>query len=255
MLPEAAIANYTLAEQRMCPVLSLYAEITPDFQVTGTETKVERVRIAANLRHDALEPVFNVGTLERGEIAHAQGSELKLLWRFATHLGHKRRGGEPEQEQRAEYSFHVENDRVTISPRVRGSAIDTLVSELMIFVNSTWGRALADAKLAAIYRVQSTGKVRMSTAPAAHEGLGRGTLHLGEFAVAALCRSRQPAPVGRTHNVAKRRRIVPAMKRCCPRCATSRLRTMLMPNFSARWNATGRCAGCCRKIGSASSPV
>jgi len=46
------------------------------------------------------------------------------------------------------------------------------VSELMIFVNSTWGHALAEAKMAAIYRVQSTGKVRMSTAPAAHEGLG-----------------------------------------------------------------------------------
>jgi len=172
MLPDAAIAHYTLGEQRECPALSLYTEITPDFQVTATETKVERVRIAANLRHDALEPAFNTESLERGNIDHAQGGELTLLWRFASHLGHLRRGGEPEQEQRAEYAFYVENDRVTISRRVRGSAIDTLVSELMIFVNSTWGRALADAKLAAIYRVQSTGKVRMSTAPAAHEGLG-----------------------------------------------------------------------------------
>jgi exoribonuclease-2 len=152
--------------------LSLYAEITPDFQPMATETRVERVRIAANLRHDALERVFNLEALERGEIDHAQGGELTKLWRFASHLGRTRRGGEAEQEQRAEYSFHVENDRVTISPRVRGSAIDTLVSELMIYVNSTWGRVLAEAKISAIYRVQSTGKVRMSSAPGAHEGLG-----------------------------------------------------------------------------------
>jgi exoribonuclease-2 len=65
----------------------------------------------------------------------------------------------------------VENDRVRIGRRVRGSAIDTLVSELMIYVNSTWGRELAAKGVAAIYRVQSAGKVRMSTAPAAHEGL------------------------------------------------------------------------------------
>jgi exoribonuclease-2 len=42
----------------------------------------------------------------------------------------------------------------------------------MIYVNSTWGRELAEKGVAAIYRVQSAGKVRMSTAPAAHEGLG-----------------------------------------------------------------------------------
>jgi exoribonuclease II len=172
MLPDAAIDRYTLAEQREQPALSLYAEITPDYQVIATETRVERVRIAANLRHEALEPVFNTVALERGDIAHAQGAELMQLWRFASHIGHVRRGGVPEQEQRAEYAFQVENDRVSISRRVRGSAIDRLVSELMIFVNSTWGRALADNQYAAIYRVQSTGKVRMSTVPAAHEGLG-----------------------------------------------------------------------------------
>ena len=65
----------------------------------------------------------------------------------------------------------MENGRIQIGRRQRGSAIDTLVSELMIYVNSTWGRELADKKIAAIYRVQSAGKVRMSTAPALHEGL------------------------------------------------------------------------------------
>jgi exoribonuclease-2 len=42
----------------------------------------------------------------------------------------------------------------------------------MIFTNREWGRQLAAAGVAAIYRVQGNGKVRMSTVPAGHEGLG-----------------------------------------------------------------------------------
>jgi exoribonuclease-2 len=61
---------------------------------------------------------------------------------------------------------------VRIVPRKRGSAIDKLVAELMIFVNGEWGRQLAEAKLAALYRTQTGGKVRMSTVAAPHEGLG-----------------------------------------------------------------------------------
>jgi exoribonuclease-2 len=42
----------------------------------------------------------------------------------------------------------------------------------MILVNSEWGRALSEAGIAGIYRVQSDGKVRMSTVPSGHQGLG-----------------------------------------------------------------------------------
>src|SRR5258708_17681894 len=42
----------------------------------------------------------------------------------------------------------------------------------MIAVNSTWGRLLDDHDVAAIYRVQSAGKVRMTTSAMAHLGLG-----------------------------------------------------------------------------------
>jgi exoribonuclease-2 len=152
--------------------LSLYIDVTSTGEIAATETRVERVRVAANLRHDALEPVFNDTALSNGAIDHAQGKELKTLWEFAGQLAKARRGDGPQQQQRAEYTFQVDNDRVCIGRRVRDSAIDTLVSELMIYVNSTWGRELADKKVAAIYRVQSAGKVRMSTVPAAHEGLG-----------------------------------------------------------------------------------
>jgi exoribonuclease R len=50
--------------------------------------------------------------------------------------------------------------------------VDTLVSELMILVNSTWGRLLADRGYDAIYRNQKGGKTRMEVVPGAHEWLG-----------------------------------------------------------------------------------
>ena len=61
---------------------------------------------------------------------------------------------------------------VEITQRQRGSPLDKLVSELMIFVNSHWGKQLADADVAGLYRVQNGGKVRMSTYPEPHEALG-----------------------------------------------------------------------------------
>jgi len=61
---------------------------------------------------------------------------------------------------------------VAIVPRERGSPLDKLISELMIHVNNTWGRLLAERGAAGLYRVQSAGKVKMSTRPGEHQGLG-----------------------------------------------------------------------------------
>jgi exoribonuclease II len=61
---------------------------------------------------------------------------------------------------------------VTIVPRPRGSPLDKLVAELMIHVNSTWGREIAQRGVPGLYRTQSVGKVRMSTRPGEHQGLG-----------------------------------------------------------------------------------
>src|SRR5262249_17949598 len=76
-----------------------------------------------------------------------------------------------------DYSFYVDWDAalegtVSIVPRLRGSPIDKVVSESMILVNNAWGRLLADAGVPGLYRTQSNGKVRMSTQPAEHQGLG-----------------------------------------------------------------------------------
>jgi exoribonuclease-2 len=42
----------------------------------------------------------------------------------------------------------------------------------MIFVNSSWGKLLADNEVPGIYRTQNNGKVKMSTVAAPHQGLG-----------------------------------------------------------------------------------
>jgi exoribonuclease II len=172
MLPESVIETYTLASGRLCPALSLYVEMNEAHQIARIETQVERVNVVGNLRHDTLEPVFNEATVSLSAIEHDFGRELKRLWEWAQHLEKTRRGNAAETEQRLEYSFRVENDRVQIVPRRRGTPMDVLVSELMIFVNSTWARQLAEAGASAIFRVQGGGKVRMSTVPAAHVGLG-----------------------------------------------------------------------------------
>jgi len=172
MLPPELIGRYTLTAGRECPALSHYVELTPAHEVAGQETRVERVRIAENLRHDALEPAFTEDNIASGAVDHAYAAPLSRLWRWVRHLELARRGDAPEGEQRPEYVFRIENDRVQILPRRRGTPIDKIVSELMILVNSTWGRELSTSGRAAIYRVQSAGKVRMSTVPSEHAGLG-----------------------------------------------------------------------------------
>jgi len=172
MLPDHVIRDFSLAAGRACPAVSFYTEIGPDFSITGEYTRVERVQIGHNLRHDALEPLFNAQTVARGAVDHTLGEELGVLLQFATALERARRGPQPEPATRPEFLFQLDGDRVNIVRRYRGSPIDKLVSELMIRVNSAWGRELANHGIAAIFRVQTNSKVRMSTVAAEHAGLG-----------------------------------------------------------------------------------
>jgi exoribonuclease-2 len=172
MLPEAAVDRFSLTEDGDRPALSLYLELAPDATVISVATRAERIPVAANLRHAELERVLDENALAAGHVEHRYGKPLVTLWRLAGALERARRGDEPELEMRPEYSFYVEHDRVRIVRRQRGTPLDRIVSELMIYVNSAWGRELAAADAAAIYRVQGAGKVRMSTVPAGHEGLG-----------------------------------------------------------------------------------
>jgi len=174
MLPDEVVDAFTLAEMRSPPALSLYIATAADGTPRGERTVVERVPIAANLRHDALTEAF-AGAPSIGDPAWTR--ELRALWTLATRLSAMR--GKSDIA-RVDYNFDVdwsaagdtEPGRVTITPRPRGNPLDKLVSELMIHVNHTWGRRIAEAAVPGLYRVQSGGKVKMSTRPGEHQGLG-----------------------------------------------------------------------------------
>ena len=173
MLPDSVVQAYTLMADKVCPSLSMYLEAdAATLAVISTESRVERIHIAANLRHDTLEPLFNEETLAAGKLDYAFAPELKLLWNLAQKLEAARGKSADNSTQQVDYNFYVQDDRITIGTRQRGSPIDKVVAELMIFVNSEWGKLLAENNVAGIYRTQSNGKVKMSTVPAPHQGLG-----------------------------------------------------------------------------------
>ena len=179
MLPQSWVDAYSLTEGQVVPVLSLYVDLdTREMQVLGTESKAERVRIAANLRHDRLDEIVTEESIADGSFAAPFAGELSLLWQFGRALLARREAvrGRPEPLGRVDYSFELDGEgehaHVTVKPRRRGAPLDLLVAELMIFTNSTWGRWLAERGVVGIYRSQSMGRVRMSTSPAAHEGMG-----------------------------------------------------------------------------------
>ena len=171
MLPETVIGRFTLAAGTEPAALSLYVETTHDGVVVRQSTRAERVPIAANLRLDAISECF---ASDASPSDPEWSDELRALWRLAQKL---EEGRGKADVTRLDYSFLVDWDatpdgRVTIVPRARGSPLDKLIAELMIHVNSSWGKMLVDAGVPGLYRTQQMGKVRMSTKPEPHQGLG-----------------------------------------------------------------------------------
>jgi exoribonuclease-2 len=194
MLPADWIAAYSLTAGREVPVLSLYVDVDPESATAlSFETRLERIRIAANLRHDQLDEVVTNERIAANGLADAGvpfGRELAFLWRLANALllERERVRGKAEPVGRIDYDIEVETGGAGLDPdahvvvhtRRRGAPLDLIVAELMILANSHWGGWLAERQRAAIYRSQSltrvggrmSGKVRMGTTPAPHEGIG-----------------------------------------------------------------------------------
>mgnify|MGYP001038195645 CR=1 FL=1 len=187
MLPDSVVEAFTLAEGKTCPALSLYATLNPaDWSVLATETRAELVPIANNLRHNDLDDLVNEETLASGAGDYPHKEALGLIWQWAQVLEAARMvkregfGLKPEQNNRVDFNFYVEDDVVTVSRRKRGAPLDKIVAELMIFANSTWGKLMHDCGVPGIYRSQGQGvggwaakmQVRMLTHAAPHQGLG-----------------------------------------------------------------------------------
>ena len=189
MLPDAVVQSYTLTEGRDCPAVSLYVSFDEaTLEVKGSQTLLERVPIAANLRHDRLDDVITEASLSgQSDASYPFATELAFCFRLARHLKARREvmRGKPENFSRPDYNFRLEggsgdepvgSERVLISERKRGAPLDLIVAEAMILANSTWGGWLDELGVPGIYRSQASLapgiKVRMGTRAAPHAGMG-----------------------------------------------------------------------------------
>jgi exoribonuclease-2 len=109
---------------RDAAVVSLYLTIDEATLATlASETRLERVRIAANLRHDVLEDEINEETLAAGLPPSLPfAAELTFLHGLAQHLkaGREKVRGKPENFNRPDYSFKL--DLVPAAPSSATSA-------------------------------------------------------------------------------------------------------------------------------------
>ena len=202
MLPEQVIQVFSLQERHISPCVSLYLDFYPATNTISVyASKIERIQVAANLwRGDLGDTLPPPGASYPG--ARDFGDELRVLWQLSQQLATLRQattgGGD-----RPEYHFAVEWENesaglgtVSITGRQRYTPIDTLVAELMIKANQTWGLLLAEdqsqgknsantgednggelSRYPALYRIKprgegGTSKVRMSIYPGEHIGLG-----------------------------------------------------------------------------------
>jgi len=196
MLPDEVVQTYTLQEGRDCPAVSLYVTFDEaTLALQKTETRVERVPIAANLRHDQLDAIVTEAWLKDDSFTHAAGvqepamprAQLAFMFRLAQHLKAQREvvRGKPENFNRPDYNFRLVgsngseptgHEQVQISIRQRGAPLDLMVAEAMILANSTWGNWMAELGVPGIYRSQASllpgVKVRMGTKALPHAGIG-----------------------------------------------------------------------------------
>ena len=196
MLPDEVVQVYTLDEGRANPAVSLYVQINEEtLEFISNETRLERVPVQTNFRHDQLDHIVTEEwladpTLEvAGTPAALQEkrSEFSFLHRLAKHLKAQREvvRGKPENFNRPDYNFRltgnaggepVGNETVQITTRKRGAPLDLIVAEAAIVANSTWGNLLAEHGVPGIYRSQASMapgvKVRMGTKALPHAGIG-----------------------------------------------------------------------------------
>lgn len=188
MLPESVIDIFTLKAGHTCPALSLYCLVDENtWEIQQSETRIENIFIEHNLRRNQLDDIITAKNLtDTASVDFPCKAAFQVLWPFVNHLYERRQkvritnGLKPEISGRSDYSYYLDKQqdgevKVNIVPRLRDTPLDKIVAELMILVNSTWGKLLADANIPAIYRVQrgwGAMRTRMQTHPAPHEGLG-----------------------------------------------------------------------------------
>ncbi|WP_287744144.1 RNB domain-containing ribonuclease [Diaphorobacter sp.] len=118
MLPDEVVQIYTLDEGRANPAVSLYVTIDEaTLAITATETRLERVPVTVNLRHDQLDHIVTEEWLADPSIQHENTpqalldlrEQLSFLHRLAKQLKAQREvvRGKPETFNRPDYTFRL----------------------------------------------------------------------------------------------------------------------------------------------------
>jgi exoribonuclease-2 len=227
MLPAHAITPFSLDEGQWKPALSLYLDVAADLTVTARHSKVELIEVVDNLRHDSLEPYFNEDTLAENN-GHPYWEKLSLLFNLAESFEKARGKHDPNRPIQIDYSFYVEDGKVRIVGRRRGSPMDKLVAELMIEANSQWGGLLAEHQVPGIYRAQNGGRVYMTTQAEQHQGLG-----VAQYAWST-------SPLRRAVDLVNQRQIISVVQEKEPAYASNDDElAMIMRHFDLTYNAYG----------------
>ena len=194
MLPDSVIEQFSLDEGAARPALSIYVDIDAA-GIANRDTlqmRAEMVPMVANLRLENIEHLVSEESLTDEAVSYPYRKELSILWRAAKLLHAGRQEKRIANGLRAEqlgvvdpnalsrdFHFQIQDvdgaQRVEIIPRQRGSILDTIVAEWMIFCNSASGQLLADHGLPGLFRTQKGWgplRTRMQTTPGPHEGLG-----------------------------------------------------------------------------------
>ena len=194
MLPDSVIEQFSLDEGAARPALSIYVDIDAA-GIANRDTlqmRAEMVSMVANLRLENIEHLVSEESLTDEAVSYPYRKELSSLWRAAKLLHAGRQEKRIANGLRAEqlgvvdpnalardFHFQIQDvdgaQRVEIIPRQRGSILDTIVAEWMIFCNSASGQLLADHGLPGLFRTQKGWgplRTRMQTTPGPHEGLG-----------------------------------------------------------------------------------
>ena len=194
MLPDSVIEQFSLDAGAPRPALSIYVDLDADGIVNRDtlQMRAEMVPMTANLRLEDVEHLVNEESLVDEGVSYLYRKELAILWRAAKLLHAGRQEKRIANGLRAEqlgvidpnalardFHFQIQDvdgvQRVEIIPRQRGSILDTIVAEWMIFCNSASGQLLADHGLPGLFRTQKGWgplRTRMQTTPGPHEGLG-----------------------------------------------------------------------------------
>jgi len=194
MLPDSVIEQFSLDAGAPRPALSIYVDLDADGIVNRDtlQMRAEMVPMTANLRLEDMEHLVSEESLVDEGASYLYRKELAILWRAAKLLHAGRQEKRIANGLRAEqlgvidpnalardFHFQIQDvngvQRVEIIPRQRGSILDTIVAEWMIFCNGASGQLLADHGLPGLFRTQKGWgplRTRMQTTPGPHEGLG-----------------------------------------------------------------------------------